>query len=61
MSLLRTIVTRLRSALSGGSDMTNEALNNRLDVKAMHNPMLQGGSHDWMTYRRRDGHNDRTP
>jgi len=29
-------------------------LNNRLDVKAIRNPGLQGGSQDWMTYRHRD-------
>ena len=34
--------------------ISNEALNNRLDVKAIRNPGLQGGSQDWMTYRHRD-------
>jgi hypothetical protein len=35
---------------------TEEALNNRVDVKALERggPSLQGGKQDWMTYRRRD-------
>lgn len=33
---------------------TEEALNNRLDVESVHNPYLQGGKQDWMTYRQRD-------
>jgi hypothetical protein len=33
---------------------TEEAFQNRLDIKATENPMLQGGSQDWMTYRQRD-------
>jgi hypothetical protein len=38
------------------SASTEEALNNRLDVKGLERggPMLQGGKQDWMTYRRRD-------
>jgi hypothetical protein len=36
------------------SASTEEALNSRLDVKAIHNPYLQGGTQDWMTYRHRD-------
>jgi hypothetical protein len=36
------------------SASTEEALNSRLDVDAVHNPMLQGGSQEWMTYRHRD-------
>ena len=39
------------------SAMTEEALQNRLDVKAMRgNPLLMDGSHEWMTYRQRDRH-----
>lgn len=35
---------------------TEEALHNRVDVKALERggPSLQGGKQDWMTYRRRD-------
>jgi hypothetical protein len=33
---------------------TEEALQNRIDVKSVKNPMLQGGKQDWMTWRRRD-------
>jgi hypothetical protein len=33
---------------------TEEAFQNRLDVKAIDNPFLQGGKQDWMTYRQRD-------
>lgn len=36
------------------SASTTEAFNNRLDVAAVHNPYLQGGKQDWMTYRQRD-------
>jgi hypothetical protein len=38
------------------SASTEEALNNRLDVKGLERggPMLQGGKQGWMTYRRRD-------
>ena len=36
------------------SASTEEAINNRLDVEAIHNPFLQGGKQDWMTYRQRD-------
>jgi len=36
------------------SASTTEALNNRLDVESVHNPYLQGGEQDWMTYRQRD-------
>jgi len=37
--------------------MTDEALQNRLDLKAMRgNPLFMAGSHDWMTYRQRDRH-----
>lgn len=38
------------------SASTEEALNNRLDVKGLSRggPMLQGGKQGWMTYRRRD-------
>lgn len=35
---------------------TEEALHNRVDVKALRRggPSLQGGKQGWMTYRRRD-------
>jgi hypothetical protein len=33
---------------------TEEAFHNRLDVKAVDSPFLQGGKQDWMTHRRRD-------
>ncbi len=33
---------------------TEEAFHNRLDVKAIDAPFLQGGKGDWMTHRRRD-------
>jgi hypothetical protein len=36
------------------SASTEEAFHNRLDVEAVHNPYLQGGKQDWMTYRQRD-------
>jgi hypothetical protein len=38
------------------SASTEEALHNRVDVKALERggPSLQGGKQDWMTYRRRD-------
>lgn len=36
------------------SPSTEEAFHNRLDVKAIDTPFLQGGKGDWMTYRRRD-------
>jgi hypothetical protein len=58
MKLLRAIGRALASLLRG-DDMINEARNNRLDVKSIDNPMLQGGSQDWMTWRRRDTHTGR--
>jgi hypothetical protein len=33
---------------------TEEALHNRMDVKALDDPFLQGGKQDWMTHRKRD-------
>jgi hypothetical protein len=33
---------------------TDEAFQNRLDIKATDSPFLQGGTQDWMTYRQRD-------
>jgi hypothetical protein len=38
------------------SASTEEALHNRVDVKALERagPSMQGGKQDWMTYRRRD-------
>jgi hypothetical protein len=33
---------------------TEEALQNRMDVDSVRNPMLQGGRQDWMTSRQRD-------
>jgi hypothetical protein len=33
---------------------TEEAFQHRMDVKSIHNPMVQGGKQDWMTWRRRD-------
>jgi len=36
------------------SASTEEAFHNRMDVKAIGDPFLQGGRQDWMTYRKRD-------
>ena len=36
------------------SASTEEAFNSRLDIESVHNPALQGGSQNWMTYRQRD-------
>jgi hypothetical protein len=36
------------------SPSTEEAFQNRMDVKAIDNPFLQGGKQDWMTWRKRD-------
>ncbi len=36
------------------SASTEEAFQSRLDVDVTHNPILQGGKQDWMTYRHRD-------
>lgn len=49
---------RLRSRrYRPASAMTEEALQNRVDMKAMGRyPTFLAGSHDWMTYRQRDRH-----
>jgi hypothetical protein len=36
------------------SASTEEAFQNRMDVDAVKNPMVQGGRQDWMTSRQRD-------
>jgi hypothetical protein len=33
---------------------TEEAFQHRMDVKSIHNPMVQGGKQDWMTWRQRN-------
>ena len=33
---------------------TEEAFQNRMDVKVLEDPFLQGGNQDWMTHRKRD-------
>lgn len=49
---------RLRSRrYRSASAISDEALQNRVDVKAMGgHPLLMDGSHEWMTYRQRDRH-----
>lgn len=57
-SRLTAIWRRLRSRrYRPASAMTEEALQNRLDMKAASRyPTFLAGSHDWMTYRQRDHH-----
>jgi len=45
---------RSRGRSRGGWGLQNEALQNRMDIDAVHAPPVQGGSMDWATYRARD-------
>lgn len=55
---MATMWHRMRSRrYRPASEMTEEALQNRVDMKAMGKyPTFLAGSHDWMTYRHRDRH-----
>lgn len=57
-SWVAVIRRRLRSRrYRSASAMTDEALQNRVDIKATRGiPLFTAGSHDWMTYRQRDRH-----
>ena len=43
-----------RGRRSGTWDMQNEAFHSRMDIESYDNPMIQGGTQDWATYRHRD-------